>query len=92
VGGYVNQAEKIIFETVYNNKDYENFIMEFSGNAIFKFFGLISVSFINAFQSVLKRAPISFLKTMLPFKEKWNTMLMLSQPLLPTEKNRHHLY
>ncbi|WP_343658244.1 M48 family metallopeptidase [Chryseobacterium sp.] len=55
VGGYVNQAEKIIFETVYNNKDYENFIMEFSGgNAIFKIFGLISVSFINAFQSVLK--------------------------------------
>ncbi|HCN48102.1 MAG TPA: Zn-dependent protease with chaperone function [Chryseobacterium sp.] len=54
LGGYVNQAEKIIFETVYNNKDYENFIMEFSGNAIFKFFGLISVSFINAFQSVLK--------------------------------------
>lgn len=55
VGGYVSQAEKIIFETVYNNKDYENFIMEFSGgNAIFKIFGLISVSFINAFQSVLK--------------------------------------
>ncbi|PWN59516.1 M48 family metallopeptidase [Chryseobacterium viscerum] len=55
VGGYVNQAEKIIFETVYNNKDYENFILEFSGgNAIFKIFGLISVSFINAFQSVLK--------------------------------------
>lgn len=55
VGGYVNQAEKIIFETVYNNKDYENFIMEFSGgNTIFKIFGLISVSFINAFQSVLK--------------------------------------
>lgn len=56
VGGYVNQAEKIIFETVYNNKDYENFIMEFSGgNAVFKIFGLISVSFINAFQSVLKK-------------------------------------
>ncbi len=55
VGGYVNQAEKIIFETVYNNKDYENFIMEFSGgNAVFKIFGLISVSFINAFQAVLK--------------------------------------
>ncbi|PXW17812.1 Zn-dependent protease with chaperone function [Chryseobacterium sp. CBTAP 102] len=55
IGGYVSQAEKIIFETVYNNKDYENFIMEFSGgNAIFKIFGLISVSFINAFQSVLK--------------------------------------
>lgn len=30
VGGYVNQAEKIIFETVYNNKDYENFILEFT--------------------------------------------------------------
>ncbi|MDR6461915.1 M48 family metalloprotease [Chryseobacterium sediminis] len=55
VGGYVNQAEKIIFETVYNNKEYENFILEFSGgNAVFKIFGLISVSFINAFQSVLK--------------------------------------
>lgn len=55
VGGYVNQAEKIIFETVYNNKDYENFIMEFSGsNAFFKIFGLISVSFINAFQYILK--------------------------------------
>ncbi|WP_426478448.1 M48 family metallopeptidase [Chryseobacterium sp. CBSDS_008] len=55
VGGYVNQAEKIIFETVYNNKDYENFILEFSGgNAIFKIFGLVSVGFINAFQSVLK--------------------------------------
>ncbi|WP_160138270.1 M48 family metallopeptidase [Chryseobacterium sp. c4a] len=55
VGGYVNQAEKIIFETVYNNKDYENFIIEFSGgNAFFKIFGLISVSFINAFQYILK--------------------------------------
>ncbi|SDI37993.1 M48 family metalloprotease [Chryseobacterium jejuense] len=55
VGGYVNQAEKIIFETVYNNKDYENFIMEFSGgNIFFKIFGLISVSFINAFQYILK--------------------------------------
>ncbi len=41
VGGYVNQAEKIIFETVYNNKDYENFIMEFSGsNAFLKFLAL----------------------------------------------------
>ncbi len=55
VGGYVNQAEKIIFETIYNNKDYENFIMEFSGsNAFFKIFGLISVSFISAFQYILK--------------------------------------
>jgi Zn-dependent protease with chaperone function len=55
VGGYVNQAEKIIFETVYNNKDYENFIMEFSGgNALFKIFGMISVSFISAFQYILK--------------------------------------
>lgn len=55
VGGYVNQSEKIIFETVYNNKDYENFILEFSGsNAFFKIFGLISVSFINAFQYILK--------------------------------------
>ena len=55
VGGYVNQAEKIIFETVYNNKDYENFIIEFSGgNVFFKIFGLISVSFINAFQYILK--------------------------------------
>lgn len=55
IGGYVNQAEKIIFETVYNNKDYENFILEFSGsNAFFKIFGLISVSFINAFQYILK--------------------------------------
>lgn len=55
VGGYVNQAEKIIFETVYNNKDYENFILEFSGNnAFFKFFGLISVSFISTFQYILK--------------------------------------
>ncbi|CAM2994615.1 Zn-dependent protease with chaperone function [Chryseobacterium flavum] len=55
IGGYVNQAERIIFETVYNNKDYENFILEFSGgNAVFKIFGLISISFINAFQSVLK--------------------------------------
>lgn len=55
VGGYVNQAEKIIFETVYNNKDYENFIMEFSGSNVFlKIFGLISVSFINAFQYILK--------------------------------------
>lgn len=55
IGGYVNQAEKIIFETVYNNKEYENFIMEFAGgNLIFKFFGHISVGFISAFQSILK--------------------------------------
>ncbi|MDN3693398.1 M48 family metallopeptidase [Chryseobacterium tructae] len=55
VGGYVNQAEKIIFETVYNNKDYENFIIEFSGgNVFFKIFGLISVGFINVFQYILK--------------------------------------
>ncbi|WP_045496322.1 M48 family metalloprotease [Chryseobacterium sp. StRB126] len=55
IGGYVNQAEKIIFETVYNNKDYEDFIMEFSGgNVFFKIFGLISVSFISAFQYILK--------------------------------------
>ncbi|PKF76046.1 M48 family metalloprotease, partial [Chryseobacterium sp. PMSZPI] len=50
-----DQAQKIIFETVYNNKDYENFILEFSGgNAIFTFFGHISVGFISAFQYILK--------------------------------------
>ncbi|EJL68285.1 M48 family metallopeptidase [Chryseobacterium populi] len=54
VGGYVSQAEKIIFETVYNNKDYENFILNGTGYAAFKFFGMISVGFINVFQYILK--------------------------------------
>ncbi|MBB4805414.1 Zn-dependent protease with chaperone function [Chryseobacterium defluvii] len=54
VGGYVNQAEKIIFETVYNNKNYEAFILEGSGYAAFKFFGLISIGFISVFQFILK--------------------------------------
>ncbi|WP_299177041.1 M48 family metallopeptidase [uncultured Chryseobacterium sp.] len=54
IAGYVSQAEKIIFDTVYNNKKYEHFILEGSGYAAFKFFGMISVGFINVFQFILK--------------------------------------
>ncbi|MDQ1096121.1 MULTISPECIES: M48 family metallopeptidase [Chryseobacterium] len=54
IGGYVNQVEKIIFETVYNNKDYENFVLEGSGYPVLKFFGAISILFINAFRHILK--------------------------------------
>lgn len=55
-GGYVNQVEKIIFETVYNNKEYENFILNGIGYPVLKFFGMISIGFINIFQYILKSA------------------------------------
>lgn len=54
IGGYVNQAEKIIFDTVYNNKDFENSIRHGSGQWAFQLAGLISVAFINVFQFILK--------------------------------------
>lgn len=54
IGGYVNQAEKIIFDTVYNNSDYEQTIRHGSGHWAFQLTGMISVSFINAFKYVLK--------------------------------------
>ncbi|WP_228377076.1 M48 family metallopeptidase [Chryseobacterium sp. FH2] len=54
VGGYVNQAEKIIFDTVYNNKNYENFLLHGYEHWAFKFFGMISIGFINVFQYILK--------------------------------------
>ncbi|HCA05933.1 M48 family metalloprotease [Chryseobacterium sp.] len=55
VGGYVHHAQKIVYETVYNNKEYENMIMSFSGNTFFTLFGAISVGFINVFQFILKK-------------------------------------
>lgn len=55
VGGYVHHAQKIVYETVYNNKEYENMIMTFSGNTFFTLFGAISVGFINVFQFILKK-------------------------------------
>ncbi|WP_370896220.1 M48 family metalloprotease [Chryseobacterium gossypii] len=54
IGGYVSQAEKIIFETVYNNKGYEEFILNGSGYVVFKFVGMISMGVISIFQYVLK--------------------------------------
>lgn len=54
VGGYVNQAEKIIFDTVYNNRDYEQTIKSGSGYWAFQLSGMISVGFISAFQYILK--------------------------------------
>lgn len=54
IGGYVNQAEKIIFDTVYNNKDFENSIKHGSGHWAFQMSGIISVGFISAFQYILK--------------------------------------
>ncbi|MFY7845528.1 M48 family metalloprotease [Chryseobacterium gambrini] len=54
IGGYVNQAEKIIFDTVYNNKDFENSIKHGSGHWAFQITGVISVGFINVFQYILK--------------------------------------
>jgi len=54
VGGYVNQAEKIIFDTVYNNRDYEQTIKNGSGYWAFQLSGMISVGFISVFQYILK--------------------------------------
>ncbi|SEM36024.1 Zn-dependent protease with chaperone function [Chryseobacterium taichungense] len=54
IGGYVNQAEKIIFDTVYNNNDYEQTIKHGSGHWAFQLTGMISVGFINAFKYILK--------------------------------------
>lgn len=54
VGGYVNQAEKIIFDTVYNNREYEQTIKNGSGYWAFQLAGWISVSFISLFQYILK--------------------------------------
>lgn len=54
IGGYVNQAEKIIFDTVYNNKEYENSLMNGSGHWAFQLTGIVSVGFINVFQYILK--------------------------------------
>lgn len=54
IGGYVNQAEKIIFDTVYNNRDYEQTIRNGSGYWAFQLSGMISVGFINIFQYILK--------------------------------------
>lgn len=53
-GGYVHHAEKIIYDTVYDNREYENMILSFSGNAFLNLFGVISVGFINVFQFILK--------------------------------------
>ncbi|WP_449398211.1 M48 family metalloprotease [Chryseobacterium wanjuense] len=54
IGGYVNQAEKIIFDTVYNNKEYENSLINGSGHWAFQLTGIVSVGFINVFQYILK--------------------------------------
>jgi Zn-dependent protease with chaperone function len=54
IGGYVNQAEKIIFDTVYNNREYEQTIKNGSGYWAFQLAGWISVSFISIFQYILK--------------------------------------
>ena len=54
IGGYVSQAEKIIFDTVYNNKDFENSLKHGSGHWAFQFTGIISVGFISVFQYILK--------------------------------------
>lgn len=54
IGGYVSQAEKIIFDTVYNNRDFENSIKHGSGHWAFQFTGWVSVGFISVFQYILK--------------------------------------
>jgi Zn-dependent protease with chaperone function len=54
IGGYVNQAEKIIFDTVYNNKDFENSLKYGSGHWIFQVSSSISIAFISVFQYILK--------------------------------------
>lgn len=54
IGGYVNQVEKIIFDTVYNNLDFENSIKSGSGHWAFQLTGIISVGFISTFQYILK--------------------------------------
>lgn len=54
IGGYVNQAEKIIFDTVYNNREYEQTIKNGSGYWAFQLSGMISVGFISVFQYILK--------------------------------------
>ncbi|MCJ8155631.1 M48 family metallopeptidase [Chryseobacterium sp. SSA4.19] len=54
IGGYVSQAEKIIFDTVYNNKDFENSLKYNSAHWIFQLSASVSIAFINVFQYVLK--------------------------------------
>ncbi|SIP87429.1 Zn-dependent protease with chaperone function [Chryseobacterium sp. RU37D] len=54
IGGYVSQAEKIIFDTVYNNKDFENSLKHGSGHWAFQLAGMVSVGFISIFQYILK--------------------------------------
>lgn len=54
IGGYVNQAEKIIFDTVYNNQDFENSLKYGSGHWIYQLSAWISIAFISAFQYILK--------------------------------------
>ncbi|SHK08115.1 M48 family metallopeptidase [Chryseobacterium polytrichastri] len=54
IGGYVNQVEKIIFDTVYNNTDFEDSLKNGSGHWAFQLTGLISVGFISTFQYILK--------------------------------------
>jgi Zn-dependent protease with chaperone function len=54
IGGYVSQAEKIIFDTVYNNRDFENSIKNGSGHWAFQFTGMVSLGFISIFQYILK--------------------------------------
>ncbi|MDQ0594355.1 Zn-dependent protease with chaperone function [Chryseobacterium ginsenosidimutans] len=54
IGGYVSQAEKIIFDTVYNNRGFENSIKNGSGHWAFQFTGMVSLGFISIFQYILK--------------------------------------
>jgi Zn-dependent protease with chaperone function len=54
IGGYVSQVEKIIFDTVYNNSDFENSLRHGSGHWAFQFAGMISLGFISVFKYILK--------------------------------------
>lgn len=54
IGGYINQAEKIIFDTVYNNAEFENSVKNSSGHWAFLIFYSVAMLVINIFRFILK--------------------------------------
>ncbi len=54
IGGYINQAEKIIFDTVYNNAGFENSLKYSSGHWVFQIFSSVAMLVINIFRFILK--------------------------------------
>lgn len=54
VGGYVNQANRIIYDTVYNNKNYEDGLLQSNSHWAWQLMGAIAVLVIRVMQYFLK--------------------------------------